>query len=393
MNKKITAKEVENCIEKNGNNKAPGPDEITNEMLKEGKELIKERLSEVMNDMKENNIEIPEIWKVKEIIFFYKRKGDYLDLSCQRGISLTSTVLKLLENIIKESIESEIRNKSTPLQGGGKKGKNPEEYIFIIQTIIDSNRKEGKSSKLIITDVEKAFDQAWRIGVFHNLLKRGIEGEILELMWKINNDIRARIKEDSQTHTEEFTVEESLRQGGCLSAILYGQHVGSVVEDLEKKYLGKQIGKVKIPAVAWQDDVTLIPYGKEEETVMIKEFERSTEKNRITLALEKKTKVLTIEKEDMDITTMKGKVIKETEDAKRLGYTFNSKGNSERHLEVKEWEIISMMANLGLLIKEANMDRIFVPSLLILYRKCFIPKILRSNRDPSEKKRMGKIRS
>ena len=145
-------------------------------------------------------------------------------------------------------------------------------------------------------------------------------------MWKINNDIRARIKEDSQTHTEEFTVEESLRQGGCLSAILYGQDVGSVVEDLENKYLEKQIGKVKISAVAWQDDVTLIPHGKEEETVMIKEFERSTEKNRITLALEKKTKVLTIGKEDMDITKLNGKVIKEIEDAKILGYTFNSKG-------------------------------------------------------------------
>ena len=55
----------------------------------------------------------------------------------------------------------------------------------------------------------------------------------------------------------------------------------------------------------------------EEETVMIKEFERSTEK--IALALGKKTKVLTIGKEDMGITTMKGKVIKETEDAKILG--------------------------------------------------------------------------
>ena len=71
MNKKITVKEVENCIEKNGNNKAPGPDEITNEMLKEGKELIKERLREVMNDMKENNMEITENWKVGEIRSFY----------------------------------------------------------------------------------------------------------------------------------------------------------------------------------------------------------------------------------------------------------------------------------------------------------------------------------
>ena len=84
---------------------------------------------------------------------------------------------------------------------------------------------------------------------------------------------------------------------------------------------------------------------------------------------------------------MKGKVIKETKDAKILGYTFNNKGNSERHLEIKEGEIISMIANLGLSIKEANMDWIFVPSLLIskiLYGLIGIPL---------RKKRMGKIRS
>ena len=257
-----------------------------------------------------------------------------------------------------------------------KIGEIQEEYIFAIQTIIDLNTKRNRPSKLIITDVEKAFDQAWRLGVFDNLAKRGVKGEILELMWNINNNVRARIKEDARTHSEEFVAEESIRQGGGLSAILYGQHVSSVVEDLEEEKMGPKIGGIHVPALAWQDDVTLIPNDKKEEFEMIDKFERSTDKNRIKLAIEKKTKALNIRGEDLEPTVMKGKIVKETDHAKILGYIFNSKGNADTHLSDKETETISMMANMGLSIQENNMDRVYTQSLLILHRKCFVHKLL-----------------
>ena len=141
---------------------------------------------------------------------------------------MTSCVLKVLENVVGCRIEPVIRDNSTPLQGGGKKGESPEEYIFVLQTIIDKNKQDNKPTKLIITDVEKAFDQAWRLCVFENLMKRGITGEILHLIWKMNNNARARIKENSITHSEEFDVEESIKQGGGLSAIFYGQHLSLI---------------------------------------------------------------------------------------------------------------------------------------------------------------------
>ena len=40
---------------------------------------------------------------------------------------------------------------------------------------------------MIIKDVKKAFDQAWRVGVIKNLSDRNIEDNILNLIWKINN--------------------------------------------------------------------------------------------------------------------------------------------------------------------------------------------------------------
>ena len=127
---------------------------------------------------------------------------------------MKSCALKILGNVVGNHVEPIIREVITPLQGGEKKGKSPEEYIFALQTVVDINKKAKRSTKIIITDVEKAFDQAWRIGVFKNLIKRGISGEILELIWKMNDNTKARIKENSISHSEVFEVEESLKQGG-----------------------------------------------------------------------------------------------------------------------------------------------------------------------------------
>ena len=210
MNRRISTKEIEDAI-KRSKKGAPGPDQITNDMLKECMEIIKTPLCEIMNDMKENKEDFPLSWELGDIISFFKGKGDPFDMAYQRGITLTSCVLKILENVIGCRIEPLIRQESTALQGGGKKGESPEEYIFVLQTIIDLNKQEGKPTKIIITDVEKAFDQAWRVGVFKNLMKRGIQGEILELIWNMNNNARARIKESSIQHSDEFIVEESLK--------------------------------------------------------------------------------------------------------------------------------------------------------------------------------------
>ena len=376
INQRIDPQEVEDSINRSKNG-AAGPDEITNMMLKNSVEILKNPLCDAMNGMKENQEDFPSSWELGDIISFFKGKGDPYDMVFQRGITLTSCVLKILENVVGNRVEPMIRKESTPLQGGGKKGESPEEYIFALQTVIDINKKANKSTKIIITDVEKAFDQAWRIGVFKNLIERGIHGEILELIWKMNDNAKARIKENSVSHSEVFDVEESLKQGGGLSAILYAQHIGAVIENLEREELGPKVGNIHVPALAWQDDVTLLPKDIEEEPIMIKSFENSTDENRVKLAIEKKTKALIVGKEDsIDPTVMKNKVVKVTNEARILGYMFNNKGNPDTHLESRESESIAMMANMGLSIDENNMGRIYLISLLILYEKSFVMKML-----------------
>ena len=145
-NRRIATQEVEESI-KRSKNGAPGPDEITNMMLKNSLEILKNPLCDVMNAMKENDEDFPPSWELGDIISFFKGKGDPYDLVFQRGITLTSCVLKILENVVGNRVEPIIREVSTPLQGGGKKGESPEEYIFALQTVIDINKRAKRSTK------------------------------------------------------------------------------------------------------------------------------------------------------------------------------------------------------------------------------------------------------
>ena len=256
-------------------------------MLIEGKELLIEPLTEVFNMILNNEEKIPRSWRIGDIVSIYKGKGSKHDLKNQRGISLASAVLKCLEKVLSNRIEENIRKYSTNLQGGGKKGEATEEYILIINTIVEYNQSRGKNTKIIITDVEKAFDHAWRKGIFVNLAQKGIEGKILNLMWQINNNLISRIKYDEEIYSEEFNVEDSLRQGGGLSAILYAQHVGKIIENCVERKIGTKINEEHIPAVGWQDDVTILAEDSKMEKELIEEIEKTAKKQRIKFSADK----------------------------------------------------------------------------------------------------------
>ena len=75
MNEKIDLQEIENSL-KRSKNGAPGPDELTNMMLKNSIEIIKEPLCDIMNKIKESKEDFPTSWELGDLIFFFKGTGD-----------------------------------------------------------------------------------------------------------------------------------------------------------------------------------------------------------------------------------------------------------------------------------------------------------------------------
>ena len=119
---------------------------------------------------------------------------------------------------------------------------------------------------------------------------------------------------DEDLYSKYFEVEEAIRQGSGLSAILYAQHAGKIIEELDEEDINDMaIGEMKVPAIGWQDDITVILNNENTEEEIIKKLEESAERNRIIFS-EDKCKTLNIGKKDRNIvnkeTIMGGEYIK-----------------------------------------------------------------------------------
>ena len=120
-NQDFTMEEIHESIKEIKTNKAPGPDGITNEMLKHGGVALKREIIQVCNEILFEREEQPNYWRMGEIISIFKGNGKKTQMKYQRGITLTSCILKLIERIIGNRIGPIFQENSTPLQGGGKK--------------------------------------------------------------------------------------------------------------------------------------------------------------------------------------------------------------------------------------------------------------------------------
>jgi len=93
-----SAFEVELAIEKLKSHKSPGIDQIPAELMKTGGRTIHYEINNLIISIW-NNEELPEEWKELIIVPIYK-KGDKIDCSNYRGISLLPATYKILSNIL-----------------------------------------------------------------------------------------------------------------------------------------------------------------------------------------------------------------------------------------------------------------------------------------------------
>ena len=73
-------------------------------------------------------------------------------------------------------------------------------------------------------------------------------------------------------------MEDSTRQGSGFSAILYGQHAGKTIEKCEEKELGTKMVNQHVPAIGWQDDITILASDNTAEKNIISSIMQTTNK-------------------------------------------------------------------------------------------------------------------
>ena len=112
-------------------------------MIKTGCRTIGSEIHQLIHSIW-NKEELPEEWKVSIIVLIYK-KGGKTDCSNYKGISLLSTMYKILSNILLSRLTPYAEEIIGNHQCGFRRDRSTADHIFCIRQILE--KKNGNKMK------------------------------------------------------------------------------------------------------------------------------------------------------------------------------------------------------------------------------------------------------
>ena len=229
LNDIIREEETSNCIKIMKNNKAPGYDQITNEMLKctnnEGIKL----LTKLFNKILKLGI-FPSEWNYGLLLPIHKG-DDCTDANNFRGITLNSCLGKLFCTVLYQRLSPllEKENIYCKEQAGFRTNFRTTDHIFLLKNIVRLYTKQNKHLYTCFVDFSKAFDSIVRQELIQKLSRIGIQGEFLNIIKSIyETTTNSLLYKDNIT--TPFTSNIGVKQGDTLSTILFNLYINDLPE-------------------------------------------------------------------------------------------------------------------------------------------------------------------
>ena len=180
--KTVESSEVFKILNTLNINKATGPDQIGNRILKESSRVLAEPLSKLFNICIRSGI-FPSSWKRAHVIPLHK-SGDLTLCNNYRPISLLSSVSKVFETVIFKHINQflKVHNLLSEKQSGFIPRDSTVNQLTKICHEIFSEFDKGNEICAVFLDFSKAFDKVWHKGLLYKLDRYGVNGSFLKLM-------------------------------------------------------------------------------------------------------------------------------------------------------------------------------------------------------------------
>ena len=253
----ITERELSDALKELKTNSSGGPDLLLNEFFIHGKDVLSPYLLKLFNTCLLNGY-FPSIWSEGYIVPIPK-SGDLNDPSNYRGITLLSVLGKLFTRILNNRLNSWAEKYSVYIeaQAGFRRGMSTVDNVFILQSLINLCFNDNKKLFCVFVDFKKAFDFVVRDILWFKLIGYGVRGNILNVIKSMYNDIRSRVKCQNSL-SDSFTCNLGVRQGECLSPLLFSLFLNDIQETfLAKGVEGISIGDLKLCLLLYADDLIL----------------------------------------------------------------------------------------------------------------------------------------
>jgi ribonuclease HI len=228
------AEELNTAIDQFRLNKAPGMDEVTTNMMANLGPVARAEQLRICN-LSWRRKEVPTAWRRAKIVPLLKTGKPPEKIESYRPISLTSSLSKLMEVLVKERLTFflESQQKLSPNQAGFRRVRSTEDQVMrITQDIVDGfQAKPMKRTVMVLVDYKRAFDKVWHAGLLEKMLKLEVPSCFVQWTRSFLDDRYACVQFGSATSGLRH-MKQGVPQGSVLSPLLFVIYINDILADL-----------------------------------------------------------------------------------------------------------------------------------------------------------------
>ena len=174
------------------------------------------------------NLDVPHAWGNSRIQALWKGKGSKKDPGKYRGLSIGSTICKLVINLILTRLRPWYELQLCDEQNGFRKNRGTTEGIYTIKRIQQITNRKKQPLFLLFVDLTAAFDQIPRKWLFESIRLRFATGQsprLFNILEKLYINTSLTFEEINET----FNTSSGVRQGGPESPFLFNLFIDFVM--------------------------------------------------------------------------------------------------------------------------------------------------------------------
>ncbi|CAH2092277.1 unnamed protein product [Euphydryas editha] len=284
----VSLYEIRGALKQLKNNKAPGDDGITTELLKAGGKPVLVALQQLFDSVI-NTGSTPEAWSRSVVVLFFK-KGDKTQLKNYRPIALLSHVYKLFSRVLTNRLTRRLDDFQPPEQAGFRKGYSTIDHIHTLRQVIQKTEEYNLPLCVAYVDYEKAFDSIETWAVLESLQRCQIDYRYIEALKCVYNaaTMKVRIHDSS---TNPIHVQRGVRQGDVISPKLFTAALEDVFKLMEWKGRGININGEHLSHLRFADDIVILAESLEELGIMLSDLNSASQRVGLKMNMDK-TKIM-----------------------------------------------------------------------------------------------------
>ena len=372
-NKLPTENEILTILENKKNNKAST--DIRNEMMKHTKEQFTKILMPLIKEVWLQE-KVPSNWKKGSITTLWKGKGDKERLENHRGITVSSAIGSIVQEVIDKRIEKVVQ--FSPGQAGGVKGAATCDHLFILRGIMTTAIAKKQNLFLTFFDVHKAYDHTDVDNMLHIIWKSGVRGKLWRILKDLSTNLRAVVKTRFGNSREIKRINGGL-QGSNLTGRLFSKQMDTLSDDFvnNRTECVKINDDLSIGCLEWVDDVLSCTVGKSNQLSVLKIIDDFACKSKLEWG-EAKSQVMQVGKKTKapELWQLGEKNIRNTTSYKYLGDTITNDNKNKTNLEIRENKIQATVRQINTTASSDIMRGIETSVIITLYEKSIIPTLL-----------------